>query len=144
MRYEVDQSGRVEETNRDTVIGIASQKASYTCRVSAEVKRGLQESFRHRGRPKVFPIVSFAISVALTVQKSGLDVTHLTVDREYPGHEDLISGIIGEILGGGVLVNFSQIGKNSPAHEASYFTYIGEEREDCRLTFEEISGHVAQ
>jgi len=35
----VDQSGRIEETNRDTIIALADKKRSFTLKITANLKR---------------------------------------------------------------------------------------------------------
>ncbi|KKQ51024.1 hypothetical protein A2865_01600 [Candidatus Woesebacteria bacterium RIFCSPHIGHO2_01_FULL_39_17] len=55
----IDQSGRIEETNRDTIIALADKNKSFTLKITSNLKRKLQHESRMRGKPKVFPIVVF-------------------------------------------------------------------------------------
>lgn len=123
MKIEIDQSGRIEETNRDTVIAIANKDMQFSLRIPGKVKRAIKAVFKKQNRPRLFPIRTFAVSVGLLIRKSKLKPQILVLDIEYPGHESVITEIVKEILGRNLSVHFAKIGKNSPAHIKAYFTY---------------------
>ncbi|MFH1354514.1 MAG: hypothetical protein ABIH36_04530 [bacterium] len=121
-RFEVDQSVRIEELNRDTIIGLANEEHAFTFKVPRGVKRRLYETFRREGKPKLFGPRVFASAVALTIVRSGFRIQELIIDLEYPGYDEQIIEIISGFFPS-VMVVFTSIGKNSPAHEAAHFTY---------------------
>lgn len=51
MKYEVDQSGRIEETNRLTIISIANNDYSYSVKIDSKIKKLLQDKFKRLGKP---------------------------------------------------------------------------------------------
>ena len=53
MRIEIDQSIKVEQTGKDTVLGVAND-ISCAVVLPGKVKRKLQEEFRRSGRPRLF------------------------------------------------------------------------------------------
>lgn len=138
MRYQVDQSGRIEETNRDTIIGIASKKNSFTLRISARLKRQLLEIFRRQGKPKVFPMVVFGIVVGLAIKRSKFNVSDLDIDIEYPSHNHLIKGFIGSVVEKEISYRFKSIGKKSKAHYVAYGVFMGRKRADTTLGLRDI------
>jgi len=140
MRVEIDQSGRIEETNRDTVIAFSNGER-FSIRISAKVKRQLLEVFRQRGKPKVFKHKVFALGVVLLLHKSKISPKNLSliIDHEYPGHENSIKDIIWSRFNSEVEIDFESVGKNSPAHEIAYYTYKKERKEDVKLTYKEIA-----
>ena len=66
MKVEIDQSGKVEETEHDTIL--ATSKGN-TVKITARTKRRLQETFRKIGRPRNFVIYIFAVSVFELIHK---------------------------------------------------------------------------
>ncbi len=143
MRIEIDQSGRIEETNRDTVIAFSNGE-QFSVRIPARVKRQLLDVFRQRGRPKVFKYKVFALGVVLLLHKSKISPKNLSliIDHEYPGHENSIKDIIWSKFGSEVEVDFKSIGKNSPAHEIAYYTYKKEQKENIKLTYGEFAASI--
>ena len=53
MRIEINQSNKVEQTNKDTIIDVSNKK-SFTILISRKIKRKLQEEFRKQGKPRLF------------------------------------------------------------------------------------------
>ena len=86
MKIEIDQSGRVEETNRDTILAFANDN-EFTVIITARTKRRLQEIFRQIGKPTVFMIYIFAISVYLLIKPKLNSITDIIIDIEYAGWE---------------------------------------------------------
>ncbi|OGM70141.1 hypothetical protein A2975_03640 [Candidatus Woesebacteria bacterium RIFCSPLOWO2_01_FULL_44_14] len=138
MQVEVDQSGRIEETNRDTIIALANKDFGVSLRIPAETKRQLQKIFRKQGRPKFFAIRVFSVAVAILLQKSKLKPQLVIIDIEYPGHNQTIKSIIGEVLKDTIDIEFRNIGKQSPAHKVAYLTYKKKLKENWRVNFPEI------
>lgn len=106
MAFEADQSGRIEETNRDTVIAIASKNVQFSLRISAKTKRTIERDYKGTGKPKLFAVKTFAIAVAFLIKKSKAKINDLIVDIEYPGHERIIKEIICEQLGTDLNIRF--------------------------------------
>lgn len=123
-KVEVDQSVRVEELSRDTIIAVANKEFEYAARFPRRLKRQLYELFRLRGMRKKFGPWVFAAAVAQLLKKSNIKVSDVVIDIEYPGYERDILTIIKNILSD-MYVSFTAVGKNSPAHEKAFFALKG-------------------
>lgn len=88
MAYQIDQSGKIEQTNKDTIIALANDH-SLTIKLSAKTKRIIQEWFKEGKRQRFFPYLTFAALLAILI-KIGSATKRVKIDKEYPGHEDLI------------------------------------------------------
>jgi len=53
MRVEIDQSGKIEDKSKVTIIAF-SDGVSFSVKIPGRVKRQLQEEFRRRGEPQLF------------------------------------------------------------------------------------------
>lgn len=133
MKVEIDQSGRIEETNRNTIVGLANKEISFTALIPAKIKRQLLEEFREQGKPKIFPIVIFAHAVLEIIKRSHLGITDLVIDVEYPGHEGTIANIINSGLEKEIDISFKSIGKKSKAHYVAYGVFTGRNKPDVKL-----------
>lgn len=142
MKYQVDQSGRIEETNKNTVITCANKNFSQTVLIPAKVKRQLLEVFRRKGKPKLFMYRTFAAGVFFSAKKFLKKETILEIDSEYPGHEILIQDIIWEFCEKNQLprprVWYKNIGREAIAHKKAYYAYKKKRGFDKVLTFEEL------
>lgn len=141
MQPEVDQSGKIEETHRDTIIA-ASNSTSIALRIKASTKRSLQRKFRSIGKPRLFVYRTFAACVFLLLKRFRSRVNTIVIDREYPGKEALIADMLSEMFSekqeDAPTVTFHLIGKNSPAHERAYATFTGALAADGELSAKEI------
>jgi len=63
-KVEVDQSVRVEELKRDTILAVANKEFQYATRFPVHLKRQLYELFRLSGMRKKFGPWVFAVAVA--------------------------------------------------------------------------------
>lgn len=138
----IDQSGRIEETNRASIIALADKKRSFTLKITANLKRKIQSIFREKGKPKVFPIIVFATAVYYAIEKSRYRFDILIIDNEYPGHNPAIKNIILQHYRDNKRkepeIYFSSIGKNDPAHIVAIETFRGKRKPDVTARWSEF------
>ena len=123
MKYQIDQSGKIEQTNRNTVIACAG-KVEMTILLKKKEKRKLQQVFKQTDNLKVFPYLTFAALLALLI-KQLKPKEKIIIDKEYFGHEKLIQDKIETYLvelGKSFLpqIEFGHVGKLSDAHSLAY------------------------
>jgi len=134
VHYEVDQSGKVEQTNVKTVVALTNS-CNFTVSLSGNEKRKLKKYFRDRGKNRQFAIKTFSSLVALTILE--LKPKHkIIIDTEYQGHGSEIKFNILKTLKRRRLkfipmIVFGRIGKQSPAHILAIQTYRNKKRA-CR------------
>jgi len=142
----IDQSGRVEETNKITIVALADKKKSFTIALLPKSKKELLEIFRKIGKPKVFPVVVFANMVFMTMLRSRTYPPELIIDIEYPGHENTIKNIIITLCRRFKKkvpeIYFANIGKNDPAHFAAWKTYKKITKPNLTLKSEDFKGFI--
>jgi len=127
MRVEIDQSWKIEKTNKPTVIAFSNSQTEGSILVPQEVKKlaftYLEERF---GREKINIIRIFAACIVILLKNHNLKTASLIIDREYPGYEPVLKNLIvdyGKKLG--LMLNFEdisiqEIGKKSEAHWLAY------------------------
>jgi len=71
MKIEINQSNKIEQTNKDTIIGLSNQKA-FTILINRKIKRKLQEEFRKQGKPRLFVYRTFIAGVVLLIKYAQL------------------------------------------------------------------------
>jgi hypothetical protein len=129
MNIEIDQSGKIEKTSKNTVIGF-SNSVSKSLIIYAKDKQKLQELFREAGKHRIFVYKVFAILIFILIKDYLDDIKEIAIDEEYPGKSNLIKGyLFQEIIR--IDPNFSAenivfkiIGKKSKAHYIAYGTAI--------------------
>lgn len=139
MSYQIDQSGKVEQTNVDTVICLANGKST-TILVRAKVKRQLQEIFRRRGQIRNYVLFTFCSLISIII-KNNHTVKDIEVDKEYFGREAIIKEIILEMLKklrSKPEISFTQIGRKVKAHEFAYKTYTRHQKPNKIAKLDEL------
>lgn len=119
--YEIDQSGKIEQTNKDTVIAY-SNGSQYAVVIPRRLKRRLQEVFRLHGFTSLFIYYLFSVGIFYLLQ-SLKQKSSVIVDTEYPGNERLILQFVKMLLEANRVpthdVTFGRIGNRPPAHYAA-------------------------
>lgn len=140
----IDQSGRVEETNKITIVALADIEKSFTIVLPSKIKKELLETFRKNGKPKAFPIIVFATVVFMTMLRSKTYPPELIIDIEYPGHENTIKNIIITLCRRFKKktpeIYFANIGKKDLAHIAAWKTYKKIVKPNLTLKSEDFKG----
>jgi len=141
MPYQIDQSGKIEQTNKNTILCLSNQRWDAIL-IKAKTKRQLQEIFRRSGQPRNFIIFTFCAGLALLLKRNK-QVKSTTIDREYWGKEPVIKNILEEMLTNTntqtiPFVNFSLIGKRSPAHLLAKKVARGKQKAGAVLSMKKI------
>lgn len=115
---EIDQSGKVEKTSKNTVLALSNDSWDAVI-IKAKTKRQLQEIFRRNGQVRNYVLFTFSAGLAVLIKRN-IHVNSIIVDREYFGKEPIIKKIVTEILTREKKlpeIHFGLIGKLSPAHD---------------------------
>lgn len=131
MSYQIDQSGKVEQTERHSIIACTNNR-TMTIFLAKKEKRIIQKIFRGAGYGKFFPYLTFSAMLAILIFKNKL-FKKITIDREYSGHEEFIKTHAIqylELLGEGKIpvINFGHVGKLSRSHHEAYSVAIGKKK----------------
>jgi hypothetical protein len=124
MIIEIDQSGKVEQLDTDTVVAYANDDVSGVVYIKAGTKRKIITYLRRTLIPQndLYPIF-FAILVFILIYKFKSDIS-VKIDEEYTGKERIILETLEKLRKrkskwrGNIL--FGQIGKHSLAHTAAW------------------------
>lgn len=112
MQIEIDQSGKIEQTNHVTVIALTNG-TKYTILFSRNDKRYIEKISKQTGFKSVHPQTTFAILIAIIVIKSKVNKSIL-IDTEYPGYNEYIRKIVNLLVGKKCsLIKFGFVGKES-------------------------------
>lgn len=145
MLFQIDQSGKIEHTNKDTVMGMSNGKTR-TVKIAARNKRLLQERCRIRDQGRVYMYRSFAALIFLLIKEDLNLITDLIIDVEYPGQNKVIKDILLEFLRTEKLnepeITFLRIGSTPAVHYVAYDVFCGRKSPDKIVTLEEISNLV--
>ena len=144
MHIEVDQSGKIEKMNVDTVLAFSDGKSG-TVLIPAEVKKVCLQALRRGGRRKTTVVLRiFAAGLFFLLKDVLEEVTLVTIDQEYPGREGDIKAMLLRLIWASgkrfekEQIVFHQVGKKSAAHFKAYGVYKGFQKPDRILTAEEI------
>lgn len=142
MRLEIDQSVKIEQLNRDTVIGI-SNSVAFAVSLPSKAKKKLQKEFRSSRQPKLFRYRTFMAAVVLALHYAKLkNIPSIVIDREYAGQEVILRSMFYEMWS--LLheelppIEIKEIGKRSPAHDMAYLAMKGKRPIDRVLTYREV------
>ena len=142
MIIEINQSNKIEQTNKDSIIGLANEE-TFTVLLKRKIKRRLQEDFRKRGRPRLFVYRTFIASVVLLIKYAKLkNISKIVIDLEYFGKDKLLKSIFLEMWNRFFSeipeISFERVGKKSKVHDICYFTMKGKYKPNKVLEYKEI------
>jgi len=142
MKIEINQSNKIEQTSKDTVIGIANEK-TFTVLITRKIKRKLQEEFRKQGRPGLFVYRTFIAGVVLAFKYAQLkNLSQIVIDEEYCGKDKMLKSMFLEMWSRFFReipeISFDKIGRNSKVHNICYLTMKGKYKPDRIVRFEEV------
>lgn len=146
MRVEIDQSGKIEDTNKPTVVCFSNSE-SRSILIKAKDKQQLQQIFRKAGKPKMFVVQTFSCLIYQLLKDSLLKIDQMVIDREYPGYENLIKSYLVQLAKADSknlfsdVIHFTEIGRKSPAHLKAYQAYR-KKKADEKAEAEDILGLV--
>jgi len=146
MRVEVDMSGRIEETNRPTVLALANGTFA-SIRISAKDKRTILKTLRYF-RPKwsdtLISVFVFSVLLYLLLKNYIRKTNQVVVDNEYVGYGAVIKNRVltlcrkAGIKTSGDKIDFKRIGKNSPAHNLALATFRGVSKPTKKVLTKEV------
>lgn len=125
MRIEIDQSGKIEKTNKSTIIAF-SNGVSSSVLVKAKDKQELQKFFRKMGKGRVFVYNVFAILIFILIRPHLNQIDQVIIDDEYTGQSYLIKNFLMQNIKKdnpnftARSILFRNIGRKSKAHLEAY------------------------
>jgi len=143
MTYQIDQSGKIEDTSKDTILAL-SNDITFSLLIPRHVKRRIQKIFRDQGKPRVFVLIVFSAGLSLLLQKSN-PKKRVIIDREYYGNEGVIKKYLKEMLSATKNtppVSFQRIGKTSPAHFLAKITAQRKKKPNSKATLEDLLSEI--
>ncbi len=141
MAYQIDQSNKIEQTNKDTVLAL-SNSIHCSVKIISKTKRQAQEMFRMNGESRVFVFKTFAAGIYLLLKNSNIKQGKIIIDIEYPGRDKQIKlhveNMLSENEKNKIEIIFKPIGKSSPAHNLAYKVSTGKNSADKIISLKEI------
>jgi hypothetical protein len=140
MAYQIDQSGKIEQTNKDTVIAY-SNNHQYAIIIHRRVKRKIQEVFRLHGFTSLFIYYLFSVGIYYLIEHIAR-VSDITIDTEYPNKDKIIRGFLNGFLEKNKKpihnIHFARIGNRPKAHYAAKDVFDKKIKPDKILMLKDI------
>lgn len=124
MRLEIDQSGKIENTSKPTVLAFSNSHSDIIV-LKTQDKKAIQTFFRQINKPRLFVHITFVAAIFLLIKDHLAKNDQIIIDREYLGYEKFIHRKLHEFINdnsrvGGITIHSHQIGKKSQAHLLAY------------------------
>ena len=139
-------SGRIEETNRATAVGLANG-LSFCVYISGAEKRKAIAILKQRYPDRnvtLLHVFIFTVILYYVLQPHIERLSLVTIDLEYTGHDALIKNRVLTLLRNAGLtiekerLSIAQVGKKSSSHELAYGVYAGNKKPDRVLTAADV------
>jgi len=140
---EVDQSGKIGETNKPTVVAFADGKERAIL-IPSGVKQKVILELRRWGKADTLYYLLFATALYFLLKEDIEDIDQVIIDIEYRGKEIPIrEHLINLLRRAGKRVEahqiqFDWITKKSPAHRTAIQTFRGERAPDHTVSLNEL------
>jgi len=140
MIYKIDQSGKIEDTHKLTIVAFANGRFK-SLKISATEKQKLLIIMREFDFPKktyIYKIFSGLIFLLLKKER----IEEIIIDKEYPGHEATIKNIILQLFNKTKIkapfISFNTIGKQSSVHKVALEVFRGKRKADIEVNSKQI------
>lgn len=142
MKIEIDLSGKVEDTAKDTVLAFCNG-FSFTICLSSSTKKRLQNEFRLQGKGRLYVYKTFTALIVLLLEPYLTKIQQVYIDIEYFGKNDLLKDMIINYLQKLNLtipeIHFQRIGNAPKVHYIAYNTFLGKTSASRNISYEEIA-----
>lgn len=141
MRIEVDMSGKIEQTNVDTVVAFRNSE-QYSVSLKKKTKAEILTEYRNKYKDIHYRL--FAILIYYCIRNYLNKTQQILIDQEYEGREEDIKRNLLRVIWKDYpsfdkkLIKFSKIGKKSNAHRVAYQTFIGKLAPNKLITKNEV------
>ncbi len=141
MHIEIDQSGKIEQLNKDTYIAFSNHE-QYCVKLPKDAKQEIVYEYRTKVRQIIQKLFAICIFYCLKDYLGKKEM--ITIDLEYPGWENFIKReLVSHIKRASVnfdnkIIRFGQITKDSKAHKLALRTFRKEEKPNRILTKNEV------
>ncbi len=141
MRIEVDQSGKIEQTDMDTVVAFRNDE-QYSVLLKKKIKVEVLTEYRHKYKDIHYRL--FAILILYCIKNYLHKIQLIIIDIEYERRDIDIKIHLLRLVWKDYpnfdkrLIRFENIGKKSNAHRLAYQTFSGKLAPNKILTEREI------
>lgn len=140
MSLEIDQSGKIENTSKNTYLALANSKI-IIIKISSSEKRKLIDTIKELHRPhKTYIYQIFAVLIFILIRKAKLN--EVLIDIEYQGHEASIKEVLVQLFErfrqSAPEIYFNYVGKRSSAHHAAIAAFRREKKVNIIVRAEDI------
>lgn len=141
MIYQIDQSGKIEQTNKVTIIALANGKKT-TIKITSTEKQKLIKTILELDKPKKKYVHKIFAALLFLLLKNEKIKDTITIDKEYYGHEADIKNILLQLFEKHKSkipeIDFGLVGKKSPAHNSGIKVFRKEHRPTLVITAKDI------
>jgi hypothetical protein len=141
MHIEIDQSGKIEQLNKDTVVAFSNEH-QYSVLIKKSIKREI--FVKYKSKVKNLRYKLFCLGIYYCIKNYLNNYHSMVIDFEYQGKENLIKSILLYYIRStcgqfnSKLIRFGSITKNSNAHAAAIDAYRGHRKPNLILTLKDI------
>lgn len=141
MHIEIDQSGKIEQTNVDTVVAFRNSE-QYSVLLEKKIKVEILSEYRNKHKDIHYRL--FAILAFYCIRNYLTRIELIVVDIEYEGRDEDIKRNLLRLIWrirpnfDKKLIKFSRIGKESNAHKVAYQTFAGKLAPNKIITKKEV------
>lgn len=137
MQIEIDQSGKIEQTNFDTVLALTNG-VKFTIILKKKDKRLIEKKFRKYKQNKLHTQITFATLLVIIIKKSKVKKSVL-IDTEYPGYNNFIQKFIElKLKDKCPTIKFGFVGKESKSDILASRVTHKKIKPDCIISADEV------
>lgn len=144
--YEVDMSGKIEETNKPTALALAGH-INISLYISATEKQKILKALR-AARPKwsrtKINVYVFSVLLFFLLRDDIEKIDLVTIDLEYTGHDGIIKDRVmtfcqrEKIFVYKEQITFASVTKKSPSHQLAYDVFRGKTKSDLLILAQDV------
>jgi len=136
--FTVDQAGKIEDTNQDTILAAYSQKVQFTVRLPKELKQDIFNQCKARLKNRLTYRI-FAYSLYLLLKDLVKKDSVVKIDDEYTGHaRDIKNLLLNHLDVSSSQIGFEMLGKEDQSHRVANQTFSGKMKPNRIITEKQL------
>jgi len=153
MQVDIDESGKIDQWIKPTALamGGAINRSVYISGKQKKILKRLidlaeierQKKGRKKRTEKQIKVRVYAVLLYFLLKDHAAQLTHITIDTDYPGRTEEIKSYAIYLLANKSLhdrIQFGFVGKHSPSHRIALMTFRKKRIPEMRLTAREVFG----
>lgn len=139
MILKIDQAGKIEQTEKDTILAFSSEEIQYTIKIPKKIKQDIFSKCKKQHKKQIM-LKMFSWGLYLLLKNKINENTLIFIDEEYPQKDRYIKNMLaGYLKINADRIRFDKLGKEDISHKLANNTFSGKLKPNEVITKDQLN-----